>query len=81
MLIYISKVYLHLYATATEDDLQKSKYICFIHRKSNKRLYLVFVNCELLYWNQTSTIVSSYLVNFFFLQFLHNYYCIVTLAW
>jgi len=57
MLIYISKVYLHLYAAATEDDLRKSEYICCIQRKSNKRLYVVFVNCELLYWYQTCTVV------------------------
>lgn len=82
MLICISKVYLHLYAPATEDDLWTSEYICCIQRKSNERLYLVFANCELLYWNQTCTVVRCYVVDFFFfLQFLHNYYCIITLSW
>jgi len=80
--VYISKVYLHLYAAATEDDLRKSKYICCVQRKSNKMLYLVFVNCELLYWNPnmySCEMLCSKL--FFFLQFLHNYYCIITLFW
>ena len=66
MLMHISKVYLHLNAATTEDDLRKSEYICCIQRKSNKRLYLVFVNCELLYWNQTCTVVRCFVVNFFF---------------
>jgi hypothetical protein len=66
---YILAKFNYIYMLQTLKMTCKSQNICFIHRKSNKRLYyLVFVNCELLYWNQMycTTVRFHVLYNFFF---------------